>query len=369
MFSTFILIRISIIFTIVKFRNKINQWWQVAKSRMTRNIGIGSINRISGSKNIRINRILICRPNHRLGNQLLMTPLLQEVVETFPYSKIDLLVKGRLGPILFANYNNVEEIIQLPARPFSDIFKYLRGWIKIKINRYDMVINVVHHSSSGRLATKFANAAYKWFGDTNENVKSTHGDYVHAAKEPVYSFRNFLTMLGFAESERPVPPLDLRLSAAEIEKGKVILNDLVKNDKKTIGIFTFATGAKCYDKDWWEEFYTRLKNEFPEFNIIEILPVENVSQISFKAPSFYSKDIRQIGSFMANTEIFIGADSGMMHLAVASQTPTVGLFKVTDAKTFGPYGNQGFAIDTNIVSMDESIKMIANVLLTHSTHP
>ena len=30
-----------------------------------------------------IKRILICRPNHRLGNLLLLTPLLQEVIETF----------------------------------------------------------------------------------------------------------------------------------------------------------------------------------------------------------------------------------------------------------------------------------------------
>jgi ADP-heptose:LPS heptosyltransferase len=43
---------------------------------------------------------------------------------------------------------------------------------------------------------------------------------------------------------------------------------------------------------------------------------ENVSQIAFKSPTFYSKDIREIGAVIANTEIFIGADSGIMHLLV-----------------------------------------------------
>jgi hypothetical protein len=38
---------------------------------------------------------------------------------------------------------------------------------------------------------------------------------------------------------------------------------------------------------------------------------ENVSQIAFK-PTFYSKDIREIGAVIANTEIFIGADSGII---------------------------------------------------------
>jgi hypothetical protein len=37
-------------------------------------------------------------------------------------------------------------------------------------------------------------------------------------------------------------------------------------------------------------FYAALLQEFPDYNIIEILPVENVSQIEFKAPTFYSNE-------------------------------------------------------------------------------
>jgi hypothetical protein len=70
--------------------------------------------------------------------------------------------------------------------------------------------------------------------------------------------------------------------------------------------------------------YDRLKAEYSNYNIIEVLPVENVSQIGFKAPTFYSKDVREIGALMANTEVFIGGDSGIMHLASASKVS--GLF-------------------------------------------
>jgi hypothetical protein len=55
-------------------------------------------------------------------------------------------------------------------------------------------------------------------------------------------------------------------------------------------------------------FYALLQR-ISDYNIIEILPVENVSQIAFKSPVFYSKDIREIGAVIANTEIFIGADN------------------------------------------------------------
>jgi hypothetical protein len=69
-----------------------------------------------------------------------------------------------------------------------------------------------------------------------------------------------------------------------------------------------------------------IKSRVSNYNIIEVLPVENVSQMGFKAPTFYSKDVREIGALMANTEVFIGGDSGIMHLASASKVSTVGLF-------------------------------------------
>ena len=336
--------------------------WRDIMRRLTRNIGTSPAYNIDPKAKVEINRILICRPNHRLGNQLLVTPLLQEVIEIFPHAKIDLFVKGKVAPVLFKNYEQVTNIIQLPPRPFSNISKYLQGWIRIKKNNYDLVINTVNHSSSGRLAAQFTNAKYKCFGDVNEAIRLNHSDHEHVAKHPVYSFRDYLTILGFPKNENQVPPLNLKLSSLEIKAAKNILNDIVSDDKKTISIFTYATGAKCYSQVWWEEFYGRLKTEFPGYNIIEVLPAENVSQISFKAPTFYSRDVRQIASLIANTSVFIGADSGMMHLASASQAPVVGLFQVTDAKTFGPYGNRSVAIDTNTMTVDECISIVSQIL-------
>ena len=96
------------------------------------------------------------------------------------------------------------------------------------------------------------------------------------------------------------------MSVNELEKGKALLDKYIKNKKeKTILLFTYATGAKCYSKDWWGDFYDLLTNEFKEYNIIEVLPVENISQIDFKAPSFYSKDVREIAAFIAGADIFI----------------------------------------------------------------
>ena len=329
---------------------------------LTKNIGTTHFDPNTDLTKVMIKRILICRPNPRLGNQLLITPLVQEVIATFPECEIDLFVNGGLAQIVFKNYKNVKRIIQLPRKPFKELIKYSQGWMALRKHNYDIVINVVEGSSSGRLSAQFANSKYKFFGDDIADLQLKYQDYGHIAKQPVYNFRYYLTKLGFKENDKPVPSLDLKLSNSEIAEGQKLLQEIVKNDKKTICIFTFATGAKCYPESWWEPFYERLKSEYPNYNIIEILPVENVSQIGFKAPTFYSKDIREMGSLIANTEVFIGADSGIMHLASSAQTPTVGLFSGTNINMYTPYNNNSVSIDTNSGTADDWIKIIDRIL-------
>ncbi|HLA55460.1 MAG TPA: glycosyltransferase family 9 protein [Flavobacterium sp.] len=308
-----------------------------------------------------IKRILVCRPNHRLGNLLLITPLLQELIATFPDCKIDLFVKGTIAPELFCNYDNIDTIIQLPRKPFKELLQYCNGWLKLRTHHYDLVVNVDRHSSSGRLSTKFSRGTYKLFGDSTAGIASRYADYKHFAKSPVYDLRYSLSQLGFGRYEGNIPPLSLKLSPSEINSGKKILTQLA-GDKDTICLFTYGTGDKCYSESWWHHFYHRLKNEYPDHQIVEVLPLENISKIDFKAPAFYSKSVREIGSVIANAKMFIGADSGIMHLASAVQTPTIGLFSVTNAEKYMPYSNDSVAINTNNSSTDNCMHAINHII-------
>ncbi|WP_445734458.1 glycosyltransferase family 9 protein [Mariniflexile sp.] len=345
------------------FKKKVNSIRRKLMHAITKRIGSSYADpKIYAGKKIEINNILIIRPNHRLGNQLLLTPLVQEVINTFPNCKIDLFVKGGVAPIVFQNYPQVNKIIQLPKKPFNELFKYAKEWIFIKRTRYDMVINGDKDSSSGRLLTQLANAPFKLFGDANENVQKQYPDHEHISKSPIYNLRHYLTKLGFPKNESQIPVLDIKLSASEIANGKKILDTIIKNNKKTISIYTNATGDKCYPEDWWETFYARLLKEYPEYNIIEMLPIENISKISFKAPTFYSKDVREMGTIINNTAVFIAADNGVMHLASASLTPTVGFFSVTNLNMYMPYGNASVAIDTNSTNIEDWIASINTIL-------
>ncbi len=331
---------------------------------ITKDFGRADVNRtLTNVEKADIKRILICRPNHRLGNLLLITPLLQEVTSTFPQSKVDLFVKGELGLTLFKNYSNVDRIIELPRKPFKQLLKYIQVWVYFRAFQYDIVINVDKNSSSGRIATRFSNAKHKFFGDGSLDNQVTYSDHEHIAKYPIYNLRSYLKSLGIFNTSSAIPRLDLKLQPFEVIEGRKILSGIVKNDRRTICIFTYATGEKCYSENWWDEFYQRLKKEYHEYNIIEVLPAENISKISFKAPTFYSKDVREIGSVMANTDLFIGADSGIMHLASSVDLTTIGLFSITDPKIYQPYNGNSVGINTNILTLEECIEIINTALL------
>lgn len=351
----------------MKIPLEINVFRRYVMKILTRYIGRSSIQH-NNLQPYRINKILISRPNHRLGNLLLITPLVQEVIQVFPGCSIDLFVGGNAATDIFRNYKNVETIIQLPGKPFGNLLKYIRGWLTLRLRSYDLVINACEGSSSGRLSTVFARSKFNFFGETDNCYKLAYPDYGHHAKYPVYNFRGFLMRLGYEQgkNESQIPSLDLKLCAQEIAEGEKILDAIVQNNNLTISLFTNATGDKCYSDQWWDKFYNGLAEYFPDYNFIEILPVENISRLDSQIPSFYSKKIREMGALIANTSLFISADCGVMHLASAVGTPTIGLFSVTNEHTYAPYNKHSLAINTHKITITDIYGLIEHTLMIAS---
>ncbi|MGV0755732.1 glycosyltransferase family 9 protein [Empedobacter brevis] len=347
----------------MSFKQKINVYRRKIMRGLTGGIGKGSLENINKSESIKIERVLINRPNQRLGNTLLITPLVQEIIQFNPKVKIDLFVKGKVAPIVFENYPQIDQIIELPKKPFKDLASYIKVWLKIKRKKYDLVINVDKQSSSGRLSTSFANSKYKLFGD-EFIADTTQENQLHQAQYPVYQFRKFLELFDRKERKEAVPQQNIQLSEREIEKGKKMLEEITENSsKKTIAFFTFATGAKCYNEEWWTEFYNLFYPKYAEeYNLIEILPVENISMLTHKLPEYYSKDVREIASVMFNCEVVIAADSGMMHLSSAAPSKTIGLFKSEDfMQRYKPYGEGNAVVlakDDNQEGVMEALEKI-----------
>ena len=343
--------------------DKLNKVRRTVTGSLFGEAGTDSPNYIIEDKDKEIT-ILIVRPNGRLGNLLLITPLLQEIQDTFPNAKIYLFIKGSLAPILYENYTQINTYITLPNKPFSDLADYMKVWTKIRTKRYDLVISIASGSTSGKLAVKMSKSKHKYYGLVDEDLEKLVPDYRHFGKFPVYNFRKSINTPIKQIGDKPVPHISIQLSEAELENGRNLLNTLVDPTRRTIGIYTFATGEKCLKEDWWVPFYHQLKNQFPDYNILEVLPKENVSQINFEASTYYTTNIRELASVLSHLDIFITADCGVMHLASVTNTPIISFFSVTLIGRYAPYNNEkSRAIHVKEHSQEEIIEIVKGCLI------
>ncbi len=73
----------------------------------------------------------------------------------------------------------------------------------------------------------------------------------------------------------------------------------------------------------------------------------------------------EVAAALQQAMLFIGNDSGLMHLAAAAGTPTIGLFGPTDAATYRPAGRCATAVaadSMDAISIDRVVET-AEILL------
>jgi ADP-heptose:LPS heptosyltransferase len=297
------------------------------------------------AEDARIERVLILRSNHRLGNQLLTTPLVREIHRRFPAARIDLLGRGGQVELVYRGFEAVGRIMSLPRRPLEapvETWRVIRG---LRGRRYDLLFHADGASSTGRVLTRLCRARYKLQNAADEDLAGDPEMARHIAGNLVLSLRSHLPT-GVEASEEPVPTLSISLTRDELERGRREVAGRVSGQRAVLCLYTFATGDKRYDRGWWQTFTKRLTECLPDHELIEALPVENVSALDFQLPSFYSRSIRELGAFIARCDLFVTADCGIMHLASAVGVPTVGLFKASPPALYRPYNDGSLAIDT-----------------------
>ena len=73
------------------------------------------------------------------------------------------------------------------------------------------------------------------------------------------------------------------------------------------------------------------------------------------------KNLRVLAAKIGNLKAFICGDTGPMHLASATLTPTVALFKTTSPALYGTLGGN----DLSLVMKEKSVKDIAKEIIEH----
>lgn len=314
-----------------------------------------------------IHRVLICRPNHRLGNAVLISPLLAEVEALYPGAEIDLVSGGEAARMLFTNRFQVRQVFCLPRKIARHVWQMIVLLRQLRRNSYDLAIDACHGSQSGRLLLGVVKARFKLgFPDARANADSLWHSLSwpdHLAHRSVFLLRTAYA----GKVDRPCETLNLRLSEGERQQaGKALAAVLGGTQpapgRPVVGIFANATGAKRYGETWWEAFVDALLASQPNLLIVDVVAEHGQAQLGGDFPSYYTRDLRRLASMIANMDGFISADCGVMHLAVASGTPTVGLFSVTSSSKYRPYGRSNTAIDTGGMSAAQVAGMVSGWL-------
>ena len=304
-----------------------------------------------------IKSIVIIRPNYRIGNIIFLTPLINELNIHLPHAKIDIIVGMKLAGEILEPMPNVNKVIDIPRKLLMqpiNMFHYVK---QTRVKKYDIAINMSGGSTSAQIVTAFVKAKYKAsFSDKKLWTHFTHiqerglKHYKHMGLESLEFLRFF--NIDFPKKQ---PSLDIKLTEKEKEEAQQALNQLLKKNnipanKKIIAIFRNARFDKKIPDTWWNEWANTLYKENENCIIIDILSPDIPTKLNDNVLEYSNKNLRVLGAFFQACNLYVSADTGPMHLAVASNAKILALFNKTDIEVYGALGEGNTTINIEGVS-------------------
>jgi len=288
-------------------------------------------------------RILIIRPGG-IGDAALLMPSLKTLKQTLPEAKIDILCEPR----------NLEVFLNSPF--LNQIFNYRKidHIIRMKQTLYDIVFDTEQsHFLTGALAAMLNSRLKVGFATQGRELVYDLGvDYSHDQYEAESFFRLFAEAIEGFPVERTWEFPYLFPSIEERKKVNTLIGDIKKP------VICFFTGASIKERLWpadrwakviaelWREGYQPVllggKGELQlsrEIAVYAACPVLNFcGQLS----------LGETAALFERTRLLVSTDSGILHLAVVCDIPTVSLFGPGIAAKWAPTGDHHIAINKRL---------------------
>lgn len=291
-----------------------------------------------------IHSILIGRINGRLGNTLFLTPMIARIHALLPDARIDLALSYPHAPALLAGLPGVRQIILFPHKGRGLITGYWRALRQLRATHYDLAVDPTAFSTSGRLLLSLARARFRLgFSLPSQWAALTHAvplpaGTMHQGRQPAYLLT---TALGAAWDPTlrlwlPLRPDEIAAGRAAVTAALLAAHAALTPGSALVGYFGHATGLKSLAPDWWVRFWRAFLELQPQVIPVEFLPGITTPPTVAGFATLHLASQRQLTAAIATLQLFVSADAGPMHLASTTDTPTMGLFKVTDAALYGP---------------------------------
>ncbi len=288
-------------------------------------------------------RILLIRPGG-IGDMLLLLPALNALQAAFPSAQIDVVCEQRNLPVIDLS-NSGARCLPYDRNPLSFISALLK-------TPYDIAIDSeqFHHSSAVFAALSGAPVRIGFNINPRRN-----GLYTHLVPYSPDGFEGseFLRLLGpLGIESRAFHPAMIRPGNPEAELDSSLLRRLEELKKGGQRLVLVHAGGSVKRKMWPEEKMAELVGRLtaqPETAVV-VLGTEadggRASRACAEASSgkavsvSHSLTLKQCAALISMTSLFVGPDSGLLHLAAGCSVPTVALFGPSDHIKWG-YGGRG----------------------------
>jgi ADP-heptose:LPS heptosyltransferase len=276
-------------------------------------------------------RILFVTSN-RLGDAVLSTGLLDHLIRAHPAARIT-VVCGPVAEGVFARMPNRERTIVLDKRPYS--LHWLPLWAGAATTLWDLVVDI-------------RGSALAWMVPTRRRAvmrrRSGHK----------------IDQLGAVLDLAPAPLPVMWTAAADRTRAAALL----PAGHTLIGLGPTANWQR---KTWPADRYAAL------FRALATGPLPGATAVVFAGPGDAERamaapllaalpdaidlvsrlSLPEAAACLARCTLFVGNDSGLMHLAAAAGAPTLGLFGPTPAHEYAPAGPRAAAVLSNSERMQD----------------
>ena len=290
-----------------------------------------------------VRKVLVVRLRS-IGDTVLATPSIFALKRFLPNAQVDILVEDWVAPVL-ENHPHVDNVIVLERGGLMTRARVAR---ELRAANYDVVYNL-HGGTTATFLTRATGARHR-VGFKSYQYGQLHN---HQAPSPLllwqqqktHSVEQQLALLGWTGvpvTDRPRTSLGISSTAAEsVER---LINEAGISNQNIALIHPAAAFAT---KQWAVEKFARVVEFLAErgFTSVAIAaPNEQAlleqlrSETSVKVVTF-ALSLPEVTALAARSQLFVGNDSGIAHIATAVGTPSVVVFGSSNIAHWRPWNS------------------------------
>lgn len=290
-----------------------------------------------------------------LGDVITVTPALRALRTTFPYARIVTLVTAGTVPVL-AGSPNVDGVLTFDKfaydRPLNalhppTLLAAVRLAWELRRQRFDTVV-ILHHLTTRWGALKYAALALATGARCRVGLDNGRGWFLtHRAKDSGFGAQHeveyALEVVGLLGAHTDDPRLEVPISPADAAYAREMLDP--DGPRPLIAIHP-GSGGWSLARRWEPGGFAAVADALAERHGARIVLVGTasdnvervVSEMCTRALNLAGRTtVGQLAAVLRHCDLFIGADSGVMHVAAAAGTPTVAIFGPTNPLAWGPW--------------------------------